>query len=77
MAWREYREVVARLKEHDPRFEIQVRRGRGSHHMIFHPDVDGAKRHYPVPYHGAKTPVAPGMQKDIVRIFQLPADIFD
>ena len=77
MAWREYREVVARLQKHDARFEIHVRRGRGSHRVIFHPDVDGSKRPHPVPYHGAKTPVAPGMRKDIVRIFQLPEDVLD
>lgn len=77
MEWREYRYIVAALRNHDTRFEIHTRRGKGSHRMVFHPDVEGGKRHYPLPYHGSKTSIAPGMQKDLIRIFQLPADIFD
>ena len=45
--------------------------------MIVHPDVDGRMRHYPLPYHGQKTHIAPGMLRDITRVFELPADIFD
>ena len=45
--------------------------------MLMHPDVQGRKRHYPVPYHGAKTPIAPGMLREIVRVFELPEDLFD
>lgn len=75
MRWREYRRVIAKLREIDKRFSTEP--GRGSHRMVVHPDVEGAIRHYPLPYHGAKTPIAPGMQKDLIRIFQLPADTFD
>ena len=77
MRWREYRDVVAKLKRCDQRFEVHIRRGRGSHRMLVHPDVEGVTRHYPIPYHGMKTPVAPGMQKDIIRVFQLPEGVFD
>lgn len=77
MHQREYRYIVGRLRKHDSRFEIHVQRGKGGHRMVFHPDVEGSKRHYPLPYHGSKTRIAPGMQKDLVRIFQLPEDIFD
>ena len=73
----EYRHIVYKLQEHDNRFEIHDRRGKGSHRMVFHPDVEGCKRHYPLPYHGSKTTIAPGMQKDLIRIFRLPEDIFD
>ena len=31
MEQREYRHIVGRLRKHDSRFEIHVRRGRGSH----------------------------------------------
>ena len=34
--------------------------------MVYHPDVRGEKRHYPLPYHGDKTPILPGMQRDII-----------
>ena len=77
MERREYRYIIAALRNHDARFEIHTRRGKGSHRMVFHPDVEGGKRHYPLPYHGSKTSIAPGIQKDLIRIFQLPADIFD
>lgn len=76
MKWRDYEHVVGRLREHDKRFEIHVQRGKGSHRMVCHPDVEGNKRQYPLPYHGSKTKIAPGMQKDLVRMFQLPEDLF-
>lgn len=50
MRWREYRELVAKFKEHDARFEIHVRRDRGSRRMVVHPDIDGVKGQYPIPY---------------------------
>ena len=75
MRWREFRHVVAILCKHDANFRIETT--KSSHRMVVHPDVDGVMRHYPLPYHGAKTPVAPGMQKDLIRIFQLPPTIFD
>ena len=33
--------------------------------MVFHPDVEGGKRHYPPPYRGSRTPIAPGMQLEL------------
>ena len=45
--------------------------------MIYHPEIGGGKRHYPLPYHGQKTVIHMGLQKELIRIFQLPADIFD
>ena len=77
MKWQAYSSIVSWLRDHDRRFEIHVRGGKGSHRMVFHPDVDGHKRHYPLPYHGAKTKIAPGMQKDLIRIFRLPPNLFD
>ena len=77
MQWLEYKEVVRRLREHDQRFTVHKKRGKGSHRMVLHPDVDGKKRHCPLPYHGAKTPIAPGIQKDLCRLFELPESIFE
>ena len=75
MRWREYRDVVAILREQDNGFLIKTT--KSSHRMIVHPDVNGVMRHYPLPYHGAKTAIAPGMQKDLIRVFRLPPTIFD
>ncbi len=77
MRVREYRKIVAILREHDSRFEFFRDRGKGSHRMIFHPDIDGRKRHYPLPYRGEKTPIESGYQKKMIRMFELPPDIFD
>lgn len=73
----EYRQLLKRLREFDPRFNVHTRRGKGSHRMLYHPDIDGVERHYPLPYHGGKTPIFPGYQKDIIRIFGLPEGFFD
>ena len=75
MRWREYRDVVAILRKQDGSFRIETT--KSNHRMVVHPDVDGVMRHYPLPYHGAKTQIAPGMQKDLIRIFQLPSATFD
>lgn len=72
----EYRKVIARLKKHDRRFRTYTNRGKGSHRMVAHPDVGGRKRSYPLPYHGAKTEIRPGMLSDLVRMFGLPEDFF-
>ena len=77
MKYREYRLIVDRLHKYDSRFKIHRRHGKGSHRVVSHPDVEGKKRQYPLPYHHPKTTIAPGMQKDLIRIFQLPADIFE
>ena len=45
--------------------------------MVFHPDTDGEKRHYPLPFHGAKTRIRPGIQRDLIRLFDLPSNIFE
>ena len=72
----EYRRLVSALRAYDPNFRVYVKRGKGSHRMIFHPDVGGGKRSYPIPYHGEKTVIASGMLTDIVRRFELPEDFF-
>ena len=49
MRKRDYRFVVGRLRAYDGRFEVHERRGKGSHRMIYHPDIGGGKRYYPLP----------------------------
>ena len=75
-AW-EYRKVIKVLTFHDDRFQIDKRRGKGSHHILHHPDIGGQKRQLPLPHHGDKTAIKIGILKDIIRIFDLPQNIFD
>ena len=43
--------------------------------MIFHPDVEGQRRSFPVPYHKGQDLQA-GYLRAIIRRFNLPDDIF-
>lgn len=73
----DYSEVVKRLKAAGD-YTVFVRRGKGSHRIIALRDADGQYRlSYPLPYHGNKTPIKPGMLRDIRRKFSLPRDFFD
>lgn len=77
MRVREYREVKKILFSHDKRFRIDTRRGKGSHHILYHPDIGGRQQQLPLPHHGNKTIIKIGILKDIIRIFDLPKNIFD
>lgn len=71
-----YRDVVAILKRHDPRFEFFVNRAKGSERMIYHPDVNGRPASHPVKYHGEGTELRKGVLSSLIRRFALPRDIF-
>lgn len=52
-----------------------ARRGKGSHRMIYDPDMQA---HFPLPHHGNDKRILPsGMLKDLIRHLDLPEDIFD
>ena len=36
-----YRELVRKLRKHDPRFDVYTNRAKGSERMLYHPDVNG------------------------------------
>ena len=68
-------DVFRILREHDSRFVVFVNRGKGSHRMIFHPNIDGQKRSFPIPYHRGKE-IQRGLLKALIRRFNLPNDLF-
>lgn len=70
-----YRDLVKVLKKYDRRFEFHERRGKGSHRMIFHPDVDGSPQSFPVKHHGGNTELRKGVISAIIRRFNLPPDL--
>ncbi len=70
-----YRELEKLLKEYDSRFEFFVRQGKGSHRTIYHPDIDGSARSYPVKFHGKNTELSKGAIGRIVDRFNLPDDL--
>ena len=77
MRAREYGEVKKILFSHDKRFHIDKRRGKGSHHILYHTDIGGYQHQLPLPHHGNKTIIKIGILKDIIRVFDLPKNIFD
>lgn len=72
-----FAEVVRRLLKHDRRFQVNMRRGKGSHRMLSHPDIDGEKRSFPLKFHSNSTEYPAGTLAAIIRRFNLPRDIFD
>ena len=71
------RELIKLLKDYDNRFVIFTKRGKGSERMIYHPDVKGSARSYPLPCHGEGATVRKGHLVAIRRRFELPALLFD
>ena len=72
-----YRELVKRLCKHDPDFEVSLRRGKGSERMLYHPNVAGNPKSYPIKCHGEGMIMKKGSMRAIIRHFNLPKDIFD
>lgn len=72
-----YRELVKKLRKYDKRFEEWRGRGKGSHRMIYHPDILGRPASYPVPSHSDGDDVRDVYLKAIVRRFNLPSDFFE
>jgi predicted RNA binding protein YcfA (HicA-like mRNA interferase family) len=68
-------DVLRILHEHDARFELHSKRGKGSERMIFHPNVNGRPEIYPMTFHKGQD-VGKGMLKAIIRRFSLPNRIF-
>ena len=63
------------LRGHDPRFRFYVNRGKGSHRMVEHPDINGQRASFPVPYHKGRD-LQRGILRALIRRFNLPDDIF-
>jgi hypothetical protein len=72
-----YREVIRRLKAHDPRFEVLMKRGKGSECLIVHPDIDGQHKSIPLKHHGDGTDIYVGALLAIARRFNLSKDFFN
>lgn len=70
-----YRELIAILKEYDPRFRVCSRRGKGSERMISHPDIHGRAESYPIKCHSEGDDIRGGHILAIKRRFDLPDDL--
>ncbi len=70
-----FRQVRKRLTKYDRRFEFWERRGKGSHRIIYHPDIDGRPASFPVKCHGEGTELRRGVLGAITRRFKLPREV--
>ena len=70
------RELAKRLQQHDACFRIDYSRGKGSHAIIFHSNINGEKRLYTLTGHGDGGVIRRGHLAAIVRRFELPKDFF-
>ena len=66
----ELRKVVRILK----RFGITYVTGKGRHPKFYDPET---RKSYPIKSHGKKTLILPYALEDLIKKFDLPADIFD
>jgi predicted RNA binding protein YcfA (HicA-like mRNA interferase family) len=71
-----YSKLIKLLLQHDDRFEVNIKKGKGSHRVLYHPDINGRAASYPLKYHGEKTVVAIGHLSAIIRRFNLDKNFF-
>lgn len=67
-----FRELVRALLDLDKRFEVIERRGKGSHRMIYHPDIGGRPASFPIVFKSDGSELNPKYIKGIIRRFCLP-----
>ncbi|MFH1219624.1 MAG: hypothetical protein V1694_04150 [Candidatus Eisenbacteria bacterium] len=67
-----FTELIRRLRNYDPRFRVFVERGKGSHRMLYHPDISGQERSYALTFHGKIPEYGKGTIAAIKRRFDLP-----
>ena len=72
-----YRQVLRKLRKHDPRFEEWIHRGKGSERIIHHPNINGRAESYPLKCHGRGTVIGKGTLSALIRRFNLGTGFFD
>lgn len=71
-----YTKLEKLLRKHSKEFRFYKNRGKGGHRMIYHPNINGHERSYPVPFHAGKD-LSPGILNGIIRRFNLPKGFFN
>jgi|GEM_PF-659315 len=67
-----YRDLIKKMKKYDNRFDVYVDRGKGSHRMIYHPDVNGKSASFPIICHSEGSEINKSYIAAIIRRFNLP-----
>lgn len=66
----ELRKVIKKLR----RYGIIYKTGKGRHPKFYNPETH---KSYPIKSHGKMTTILPYALNDLIKKFDLPADIFD
>lgn len=67
-----FRELVKKLRKYDKRFVVFTEKGKGSHRMLYHPDILGRPVSFPLICHAEGDEVKVYYIVDIIRAFKLP-----
>lgn len=71
-----FKVLIKKLRKHDSRFEVYDKRGKGSHRVIYHPNILGRSKSFPIKCHGDNPEISKYVISDIIRRFGLPDDLF-
>jgi len=71
-----YRELIKILKRYDSLFQTHIHRGKGSEQIIYHPNIKGQSRSFPIKCHGENTEIRKGVLSALIRRFELPKELF-
>jgi predicted RNA binding protein YcfA (HicA-like mRNA interferase family) len=69
-----FRDLIKKFRQLDSRFEVYERRGKGSHRVIYHPDILGKPVSFPLICHGEGQEIDKKIIKNLLRAFNLPDD---
>lgn len=68
-------DLIKILKKHDSKFEVHTERGKGSHRMIYHPNVGGKPASFPIICHKKNQEIDKNTISDLIRRFDLPKGV--
>lgn len=70
-----FRVLKKRLLAYDERFEFYQNRGKGSHRIVYHPDILGRPVSFPIICRGDGTEIPKQYIGDLIRAFRLPKGV--
>lgn len=70
-----FKDLFRILKKYDRRFRMKVKKGKGSHRELYHPDIDGEERGWPLVFHTSNPEFDKNAIAAIKRRFKLPKNL--
>jgi hypothetical protein len=70
-----FSKLISILKKYDDRFVVFPRKGKGSHQMLYHPDINGRAVSFPLVVHGKNPEIGKYYIGDLKRTSELPDDL--